>query len=198
MVRRLLVLVAATGLVLALAAAALGATVTVRVEGKTQSIFGSAPVQIEATNALQALDAASTLGEFYYQLTHLSFGDYVSQIGKYPAAASSGWVFKVNGVSPPVGADQVVLNDGDTVLWYYATFGDTGGPPTLDLKAAGGNCYTLASLDDAGKRVGLTGASLHVDGRRVKVSSNGRACVGRHTGVVRAFAVGAVRSNAVK
>ena len=145
MVRRLLVLVAATGLVLALAAAALGATVTVRVEGKTQSIFGSAPVQIEATNALQALDAASTLGEFYYQLTHLSFGDYVSQIGKYPAAASSGWVFKVNGVSPPVGADQVVLNDGDTVLWYYATFGDTGGPPTLDLKAAGGNCYTLAS-----------------------------------------------------
>jgi hypothetical protein len=197
-VRRLLALTAVTGLVLALAAAALGATVTVRVEGKTQSIFGSAPVKIDADNPLQALDLASTLGEFYYQLTHLSFGDYVSQVGKYPAAGNSGWVFKVNGVSPPVGADQVVLKDGDTVLWYYATFGDTGGPPTLDLKAAGGNCYTLTSLDDAGKRVTLSSASLHVDGRRVSVGSNGRSCVGRHTGAVRAYAVGAVRSNAVK
>ena len=71
MVRRLLVLVAATGLVLVLAAAALGATVTVRVEGRTQPIFGSVPVKIDAANALQALDAASTRGEFYYQLTHL-------------------------------------------------------------------------------------------------------------------------------
>jgi Domain of unknown function (DUF4430) len=197
-VRRLLVLVATIGLVLALSAAALGATVTVRVEGKTQSIFGSVPVKLDAENALQALDAASTFGEFYYQLTHLSFGDYVSQIGKYPGAGNSGWVFKVNGVSPPVGADQVALKDGDSVLWYYATFGDTGGPATLDLKAAGDNCYTLASLDDAGKHVALTSASLHVDGRRVAVAAAGRACVGAHRGTVRAFAVGAVRSNAVK
>ena len=114
------------------------------------------------------------------------------------APGAAGWVFKVNGASPPVGADQVVLKDGDTVLWYYATFGDTGGPPTLELKAAGGNCYTLVSLDDAAKHVGLTSASLHVDGRRIGVGANGRACVGVHRGTVRAFAVGAVRSNAVK
>ena len=48
-----------------------------------------------------------------------------------PGRGSAGWVFKVNGVSPPVGADQVVLKDGDSVLWYYAEFGPTGGPPTL-------------------------------------------------------------------
>ena len=66
----------------------------------------------------------------------------MSQIGRYPGAGAAGWVFKVNGVSPPVGADQVVLKDGDEVLWYYATFGATGGPRTLSLKAAGGNCYT--------------------------------------------------------
>ena len=62
----------------------------------------------------------------------------MSQIGRYPGAGSAGWVFKVNGASPPVGADQVVLKDGDEVLWYYATFGATGGPPTLSLKAGGG------------------------------------------------------------
>ena len=65
MARRSLVLVTVLGLALALAATALGATVTVRVEGKTQSIFGSVPVKVDAPNALVALDGASTRGEFY-------------------------------------------------------------------------------------------------------------------------------------
>ena len=198
MARRSFVLVAVVGLALVLAATTLGATVTVRVEGKTQPLFGSVPVKVEAPNALAALDVASTLGEFYYGLTTSSFGTYVSQIGKYPGVGSAGWVFKVNGASPPVGADQVVLEDGDQVLWYYATFGDTGGPKTLSLKAATANCYTVSSFDDAGKSTPAAGAQLVVDGRRARAGANGRACVGRHVGLVRAYAVGAVRSNAVR
>ena len=198
MARRLIVLVTVLGLALTLAATAFGASVTVRVEGKTQSIFGSVPVKVSAPNALVALDVASTLGEFYYGLTRTSFGDYVSQIGRYPGAGDAGWVFKVNGVSPPVGADQVILKDGDEVLWYYATFGATGGPRTLSLKANGGNCYLATSSDDTGKTAAAAGALVKVDGRRVKANATGRACVGGHAGLVRAYAVGAVRSNAVK
>ena len=196
--RRLIVLATVLGFVLAFAATALGATVTVRVEGKTQSIFGSVPVKVEAPNALVALDVASTLGEFYAQVTQSSFGPYVSQIGRYPGAGATGWVFKVNGTSPPVGADQVTLKDGDEVLWYFATFSATGGPSTLSLKAASANCYTVSSFDDAGKASATTGAQVRVDGRRFKAGANGRVCVGKHVGTVRAFAVGAVRSNAVK
>ena len=198
MARRLIVLATVVGLVLTLAATALGASVTVRVEGKTQTIFGSVPVKIDAPNALVALDVASTLGEFYVQVTRASFGQYVSQVGRYPGAGASGWVFKVNGVSPPVGADQVTLKDGDEVLWYFATFGDTGGPSTLSLKAAAGNCYTVSSFNDAGKSTAASGAQVKVDGRRFKTSANGGVCVGKHVGTVRAYAVGAVRSNAVK
>ena len=198
MARRLIVLVAVIGAVLALTATALGASVTVRVEGKTQSIFGSVPVKVDAPNALVALDVASTLGEFYAQVTQASFGPYVSQIGRYPGAGASGWVFKVNGASPPVGADQVVLKDGDEVLWYYATFGAAGGPPTLSLKASGTNCYVVSRSDDSGKAAAASGAQVLVDGRRFKTAANGRACVGKHLGLVRAYAVGAVRSNAVK
>ncbi len=186
------------GLVLSLAATAFGASVTVRVEGKTQSIFGSKPVKVEAQNAMVALDAASIFGEFYVQVTQSSFGPYVSQIGRYPGAGASGWVFKVNGASPPVGADQVTLEDGDEVLWYYATFSDAGGPATLALKATTANCYTVTSLNDAGKATPATGAQLRVDGRKFKADAAGKACVGRHVGVVRAYALGAVRSNAVK
>jgi hypothetical protein len=196
--RRLIVLLTVLGLALTLAATALGATVTVRVEGKTQSIFGSVPVKVDAPNALVALDVASTLGEFYAQVTQSSFGPYVSQIGRYPAAGASGWVFKVNGVSPPVGADQVTLKDGDEVLWYFATFADTGGPATLALEATSTNCYKVSSLDDTGKATAAAGAQVRVDGRRYKAGANGRVCVGKHVRTVRAFAVGAVRSNAVK
>jgi Domain of unknown function (DUF4430) len=192
--RRLLLVLA---LLAVPAGSALGATVKIRVEGKTQTIFGAAQPTVVADNALQALDAASTAGEFHYALSSASFGDYVSQIGKYAAAGNTGWVFKVNGVSPPVGADKVVLRDGDTVLWYFATFGPAGGPPTLELQKLPANCYVVQSVDDAGKRTRATGTTLVVDGRRVRAPS-GRACVGRHVGLVRATAPNAVRSNAVK
>ena len=87
-----------------------------------------------------------------------SFGPYVDQVGRYPAPVD-GWVFKVNGVSPPVGADQVELKDGDTVLWYWAQFGDAGGPKTLAARARRRRrCYrvsrrtTRASATRRGRR----------------------------------------------
>jgi hypothetical protein len=176
---------------------ALAANVKIRVEGRTTTIFGAAQPSITADNALQALDLASTAGEFYYGTTTADFGTYVSQIGKYPAAGSAGWVFKVNGASPPVGADKVTLKDGDVVLWYYATFGAAGGPPTLELKRLPGNCYVAESLNDAGQRTRAATAVLTADGKRFRTTA-GRACIGRHVGLVRATAPGAVRSNAVK
>ena len=103
----------------------------------------------------------------------------------------------MNGVSPPVGADKVVLKNGDVVLWYWATFGAAGGPPTLDLRRLPGNCYSVDTLDDAGKRTRAARATLHADGKRFPGQA-GRACIGRHTGLVRATAPGAVRSNSVQ
>jgi hypothetical protein len=176
---------------------ALAANVKIRVEGKTTTIFGATQPTVTADNALQALDVASFAGEFYYGKTASSFGEYVNQIGKYAADQSTGWVFKVNGISSQVGADKAVLKDGDVVLWYYATFGATGGPRTLELKRLPANCYLVESLNDAGARIRAAGATLTADGRRFATKS-GRACIGKHTGLVRATAPGAVRSNAQK
>jgi hypothetical protein len=193
--RRLVVL--SVLLALVLTPAALAANVKIRVEGKTQTIFGASQPAVAADNALQALDVASFAGEFYYGLTTTTFGDYVSQVGKYAADQSTGWVFKVNGVSPPVGADKVALKDGDVVLWYYATFGPAGGPPTLELQRLPGNCYLVNSVTDTGKRTRAANAALAADGKRF-TTKTGRGCIGRHTGLVRATAPGAVRSNTVK
>jgi hypothetical protein len=195
--RRLLVLVAVVSAALLLVPAAFALRVHVRVEGKTQSIFGSAaPTLSVKANALDALEAASLAGEFYYHVTITGFGPYVDQIGRYPAGASSGWVFKVNGVSPPVGADAVALKAGDRVLWYWADFGPNGGPPTLELKRASRNCYRVLAQDDNGKATVAAGAVLHAGGHSVH-TRKGAACIGRHRGLVKATLAGAVRSNAL-
>jgi hypothetical protein len=195
--RLLFALAALVATCAALVPLASGARVSVRVEGKTTTIYGAAEPRFDAgATAFDALEAASTRGEFFYQVTQTSFGPYVSQVGRYPADSSSGWVFKVNGASPPVGADKVTLNDGDRVLWYWATFGPSGGPKTLLLQRRPKSCYRVLAQDDAGKTTPAVGAVLRVDGRRVR-TRGGSACPGAHRGVVRATLAGAVRSNAV-
>jgi len=197
--RRLFIwfVVGMTALLLVPAALAVG--VHVRVEGKTRNIFGSTePTLTVKANALDALDSASLAGEFYYHVATTSFGPYVDQIGRYLAGGSNGWVFKLNGASPPVGADAVTLKDGDKVLWYWATFGPTGGPPTLALQAMKKRgCYRVLAQDDSGKTRAAGGARLHVGGRSVLAPSGSR-CVGAHKGLVTATLKGAVRSNALR
>ena len=185
---------------LVLPASAFAATVKVRVEGKTQTLFGPTEISVTASNAQDAIEQASILGELYYHVTVSSFGSYVDQVGRYGGTASRGWVFKVNDVSPPVGADQVTLKDGDRVLWYYADFGPTGGPPTLAVKAAAKGCYTAAAFDDNGKAATVSGLTWHVGSQKTAPGTTGTSyCPGKHTGLlVRATATGAVRSNAVK
>jgi hypothetical protein len=186
---------------LTLPATALAATVHVRVEGKTKNLFAPTEVSVTASNALDAIQQASLLGEFYYHVTTTSLGPYVDQVGLYGGSASSGWVFKVDNASPPVGADQVSLKDGDTVLWYYADFGPTGGPPTLSVKTATkAGCYTAQAFDDNGKSAAVTGLQWHVGSKTTVSGTTGtNYCPGKHTGLlVRATATGAVRSNAVK
>ena len=199
MYRRLSMWLAVGMTALLLVPAALAVDVHVRVEGKTRNIFGSTePTLTVKANALDALDSASLAAEFYYHVTTTSFGPYVDQIGRYVAGGSNGWVFKVNGVSPPVGADSVALKDGDRVLWYWATFGPAGGPPSLVLQATKKRgCYRVVAQDDNGKRTAARGARLHAGGRSV-LARTGSACLGTHKGLVTATLKGAVRSNALR
>ena len=199
MFRRLSILAVVATLFAVLAEAALGVNVRVRVEGRTQTIYGATQPQlaVPAATALAALEAASARGEFYYHVTQFSFGPFVDQIGRYKAEGSDGWTFKVNGVSPQVGADKVAVKDGDVVVWYWATFGPTGGPPTLVLRRTKKNCYAVTAQDDTGRAQPASGAALLVDGKR-RSTRAGRACIGRHGGLVRATRTGAVRSNALR
>jgi hypothetical protein len=207
--RRPFLLIVSAVAALALAPAAFAVRVHVRVEGMTRTIFGSTEPVLDVTaadrtsrpaNPLDALEFASVAGEFYYHVKQFSFGPYVDQIGRYPAGGTNGWVFKVNGASPQVGADQVQLKDGDAVLWYFAQFGIVaGGPKTLRLTRTGKNCYRVVAQADNGTAVPAAGAVLHIGSKRTLRTRAGIRCIGPHRGLlVRATLEGAVRSNALR
>jgi hypothetical protein len=184
-------------LVCVAASAGAAARVHVRVEGKTTTIFGASEPTLEAgATALDALEAASLAGEFYYHVAQFSFGPFVDQIGRYGSSAADGWIYKVNGVSPDVGAAQYTLRPGDRVLWYWTRFSGPTATPTLRLERQGRGCYRVTAEDEKGARRPAAGAALVVDGRRV-LTRAGRACPRSHRGLVRAVRAGAVRSNAV-
>jgi hypothetical protein len=213
--RRSLVRLGAAVLALGLAAPALAARVHVRVEGPNATVFGPteplvtpvtgtfAPpagpsVTLDADTPLGALERASRLADFYYRIESFSFGPYVAQVGRRAGSETSGWVYKVNGVSPPVSATAYRLQPGDRVLWYHATFGASGGPRTLDLqrtKCRGGVQAVL--VDDAGRATPAEDVVFLVDGRRVR-DANGALCPRGHWHTLRATSRGAVRSEVVR
>ena len=90
----------------------------------------------------------------------------------------------------------MTLRDGDTVLWYWATFDANGnGPNTLALRRKG-NCYRVFAQDDNGTELHAPGAVLHYAGKTRAASFTG-TCIGRHHSLVYATAPGMVRSNAL-
>jgi hypothetical protein len=194
--KRLFVVAAALAAFFVLAAGALAAVVHVRVEGRNATIFGTSEPRASGASPLEVLESASIAGEFYYHVATTSFGPYVDQIGRYPAEASSGWVFKVNGVSPPVGADKVELKDGDTVLWYWATFSGPSGPLSLEVETSivrGKRCFFATGRNDAGRASRVRGVVFTLNGRRVS-SASGTVCtrLGRYS--VKVTKSGAIRS----
>jgi hypothetical protein len=212
---------------LVLAAPALAVRVHVRVEGATTTIFGATeprlapvtgtfsppagePVTVNAATPLGALERASRRGEFHYRLETFGFGAYVAQIGRRPGSDTTGWVYKVNGVSPPVGADAYELKEGDRVLWYFARFGLTGGPKTLRLLGVTAivdcfptpcpelsrTCYSAVAEDDNGRRARVRSVVFRLDGRRI-ASRRGRICPRGHWHSLRLTKRGFVRSQVV-
>jgi hypothetical protein len=192
--RRSLVLLAVVAAALSLAGLAAAAIVHIRVEGKTQTIFGATEPRAFGTNALDVLLSTARAAEFFAHVTTTSFGPYVDQIGYYPGAGETGWVFKVNGISPPVGADQVQLKDGDHVLWYFAQFGIAGGPATLTLSSPSTGCYRATGQNDQGTEKVPPGLVFHI-GAKIVPAPAGHVCPVRPHGLVWASAPGAVRSN---
>ena len=73
----------------------------------------------EGITALDALKTAASSCNLQYHLQSSSLGEYVDEIAGEKAGGASGWLYRVNGAMPAVGAGSYKLSDGDTVRWYF-------------------------------------------------------------------------------
>ena len=131
----------------ALATPALAARVKVRVEGKTTTIFGATePALTSRHQRPRTLDAASLAGEFYYHVKPwaLRRPDRTLPRGRLQRLELQD---QRRLAARRLGPGAV--KDGDTVLWYWATFSEQGSTPTLVLRRrAKANCYSVVSQND--------------------------------------------------
>lgn len=196
---RLFMLVALSLVVAATLAVPAGAgssqvNVTVRVEGKTRTIYGAteptlvpaqgtlaaeddASLELTTPTVLGALEAASLAGEFNYNLKLFSFGSFVDRVGRFGSRGVTGWFFKVNGKAAEVGASDVVLKDGDSVLWYWAKLDPKtfDGPDTMNLVRKRG-CLVAQAVNAKGKATRARNVVFRLDDERRIRSKSGRLC----------------------
>jgi hypothetical protein len=166
-----------------------GVTVNVRVEGEDENIwYGSVTVDeswitadnsdieyhLEDPTALGALDEAAEEGEFTYTTTDEWGGLYVTSIDGEEPEGMAGWMYRVDYISPSVGADQFILDETtppnpphQEVLFYYGEWDDIPLKLEVDIIApdAGDSFTVTVSEYDEGMDDWYTieGATVYAD-----------------------------------
>ncbi|MFA6254980.1 MAG: DUF4430 domain-containing protein [Patescibacteria group bacterium] len=95
-------------------------TYHLRLEGSTSTICDT---QVAGTNALDLVKNAAAICGYTYTITQESYGPYLRAINDEQAQGTSGWLYFVDNISPPIGADSYTLAAGDEVLFYYGEWG---------------------------------------------------------------------------
>ncbi|HAG09325.1 MAG TPA: hypothetical protein DCK87_07195, partial [Desulfotomaculum sp.] len=113
--------------------------INVRVEGKDKTIFNDQvtvgpstivtkeghPYNINDPTALGALDEAAKSGGFPYVATDAWGFLFVDEVAgeKNDPVTWDGWMYRVDWISPPVGAaDYILGSTNKEVLWYYGSW----------------------------------------------------------------------------
>ena len=77
-------------------------------------------VNVMGHSLIGALAEAAKIGEFSYQVKQAAQGLIVVSIGDYREDNSSGsWWYEVNGQRVRKDVDEVMVQEGDTILLYY-------------------------------------------------------------------------------
>ena len=107
-------------------------TVTVRIEGKSETYFYG-QVTTTAGNVADLMKEVSEKNDSVTVCMETGdYGSYITQInddkaGTVEPAYYDGWSDMINGESPMVGIDAQEINDGDVIVFYYSDeFGSHG------------------------------------------------------------------------
>ena len=153
---------------------------------------------VQAGNALEALEAASLAGEFYYGAhdQRRSARTSARSAATRPAARRLGLQGQRR-----LAAGRRRPGHARGRRRRALVLGRVRLDGRARRRSSSSGCPAAATRSrrttTPGASRAAAGATLRVDGRRVRTDARGRGCVGRHAGLVRATLAGAVRSNAV-
>lgn len=167
-----------------------------RVEGGEATICNA---QVEGDTALEILENGAEICGYEYHLQQTDWGPYLDRINNDGAEGQIGWLYRVNWLSPQVGAADYRLETGDEVLFYYADWRDV--PLRISLSASniqpnGQVIATVESFDEQNWNAVL-GANVFVGQQTYQTNNSGQASfsIGEEGGfMVYAEKQGAVRS----
>ncbi|HEY4510032.1 MAG TPA: DUF4430 domain-containing protein [Candidatus Paceibacterota bacterium] len=84
---------------------------------------------VKAATAMEVVVLAASDCAYTYEIKDFSFGKFLSRINNDASEGLKGWLYRVDGVLPNVGAADFALSGGEYVLWYYGESDDP--PPAL-------------------------------------------------------------------
>jgi len=165
-----------------------GVTVSVRIEGQTDTIWAGTVTVTESSiiddqgnehyldqpTALGALDEASQLGGFPYVVQDTAYGLYIYSIDGEEPTGLAGWMYRVDYYSPMVGAADFILDQTtppdpphEEVLFAYAEWGQAPLKVEVDNANPGvGDTFTVTATqysDDTNTWSPCEGATVHAD-----------------------------------
>jgi len=125
-------------------------TVSLEVIGASETYFDD---DIELNDGDSPIDALDEAGLDYT----LKNGSYVSAIEgeKEDTTTTAGWKYKVNGDVPDLGSSDYELEDGDDLIWFWAT--------GIDDDEEGGDSNGDTTGDETETEDGTTGSSGFTD-----------------------------------
>jgi len=182
-------------------------TIKVRVEGQTSTIwsgnvtFSTSTITDNEDNthtlnyptALGALDEASKAGGFSYVVNSSLYVKEVNNEAEVLEYPWPGWMFRVDWVSPNVGAADYALSDNNSeVLWYYGIYGAKPLKLTADnttLPSTDNFTATVEYYDDnTSSFTPLDGATLHAGSRIYTTNSTGQVNISLPPGAYTVYA----------
>ena len=168
-----------------------------RIEGKDETICqGSAT----GPTAMDIVKNAALICNFTYNIETTSYGPYLTAIAGDEASGSIGWLYLVNSISPPVGAADYNLQQGDEAVWY---FGDFSWKPTkLEMDNNETTASPRVTFFDSSTWQNLEGATVKAGNSTFITDSSGMVSVSiasLQDGLYQIFAEkeGYIRSNKV-
>jgi len=166
-------------------------TASVRIEGKNDTVwtgtvtFSNSSIvadngktyYLSEPTALGALDEANKTTGFGYKVAAYSWGLYMYEVAGEAASGWDGWMYRVDYVSPGVGAPDYTLAENDNVLWYYGSW--TAKPLKIELDKSMveiGENFTVtvtAYNDTSALFESVENATVHADGLTFLTGSDG-------------------------